>query len=285
MSAGRSVPPPGPAKRPYREILTEEIAQGLSELRRPALGLLLSGFEAGLALGFSVLLMATADTLLEGQLPPAVVRLLMANFYAVGFLFVVLGRSELFTEHTTLAVFPVLARRTSVGSLLRLWGLVYVGNLAGALAFARLVTILGPGMGIASPQAFTSIAASAIGHASATILLSAVLAGWLMGLLSWLIAASRDTVSQMLFVWIVTFTIGFPHLHHSILGTVEVAAGLFSSPQLGVSELGRFLLWTTLGNSVGGTVFVAVMKYSHVVRSLSNYGQADADVDAESSME
>ncbi len=64
--------------------------------------------------------------------------------YAVGFIFVVLGRSELFTEQTTLAVLPVLSRRVSPVRLLRLWGIVYSGNLLGATLFAWLITIIGP---------------------------------------------------------------------------------------------------------------------------------------------
>ena len=73
--------------------------------------------SAGLDVGFSVLLMAAMWTAAEGKLSTPVVRILIGNMYAIGFVFVVLGRSELFTEQTTLAVLPVLAAGRQIGSL------------------------------------------------------------------------------------------------------------------------------------------------------------------------
>ncbi len=95
---------------------------------------------------------------------------------------------------------------------------------------------------------------------NSTILLSAVLAGWLMGLLSWLIKAARDTISQVVIVWFITSVIGLSHLHRSIVGTVEVVAGLWSSSGIPVRELFRFLLWATLGNALGSGLFVALIQ-------------------------
>jgi hypothetical protein len=85
------------AKKPYRQILKEEVSSGMRELRRPALSLFLSALSAGLDVGFSLLLMATMMTFAGHSLSWPVTELLIANCYAVGILFVVLGRSELFT--------------------------------------------------------------------------------------------------------------------------------------------------------------------------------------------
>ena len=84
-----------------------------------------------------------------------------------------------------------------------------------------------------------------------------------MGLLSWLVAAGRDTISQIVIVWMVTTTIGIGHLHHSIVGSVEVLAGLFTSGETTFADFGHFLLWTTLGNAIGGPVFLALLKHTH----------------------
>src|SRR4051812_19358540 len=123
--------------------------------------------------------------------------MLVANMYAVGFLFVVLGRSELFTEQTTLAVLPVLNGQASLGDLARTWAVVYVANLIGAAAFAALTVLIGPALGVIKPVVFGEIATIMTDHPARVIFLSAVLAGWLMGLLSWLVAASRDTIGQI----------------------------------------------------------------------------------------
>lgn len=266
VMARRSTPE-GEASRSYQEILAREIEQGEKAIERPAGGLLTSGVSAGLDLGFSVLLMAVMITLIGDELPPSVREIVVANMYAVGFIIVILGRSELFTEHTTLAVLPVLARLATIRQLARLWGLIYVSNLVGAALFAGLAVVVGPALGVADESAFVEIAHPLLIHPWWTVLLSAMLAGWLMGLLSWLVAAGRDTISQVFFVWLITFSIGIAKLHHSIAGTVEVLAGIFAGGPFGAADFLRFLLWTTIGNAIGGVVFVALIKYGHVVQA------------------
>jgi formate/nitrite transporter FocA (FNT family) len=255
------------SKKSYRTILIQQIQEELGELDRPAPGLLLSGLSAGLDIGFSVLLMAVMLTLVEGIFSEPVVRILLANMYTVGYMFVILGRSELFTEHTTLAVLPVLNGSASLRALGRLWILVYATNLLGAAIFAGLVTLIGPALGIIKPEAFGTITRVLDEHPWWVILLSGVLTGWLMGLLGWLVAASRDTISQVFFVWLVTFAIGFSHLHHSITGSVEVLVGIFAGQGYSLADFAHFLLWTTLGNIIGGVFFVALIKYSHAVQA------------------
>jgi formate/nitrite transporter FocA (FNT family) len=250
-------------KKSAEQILKSEISEGVSAIERTGLALFISGLSAGLDVGFSVLLMAVMWTLAEGHLSSPVVAILMANMYSVGFIFVVIGRSELFTEQTTLAVLPVLAGRASVLSLLRTWAIILLANLIGAAIFAAIAAFVAPSLKVASVAAFGHIAARMTQHSSGIIFSSAVLAGWLMGLLSWLVAAARDTISQIAIVWIITTTIGFAGLHHVVLGSVEVLAGLFLHQGAQLFDYGNFLLWAALGNIVGGVIFVALIKYGH----------------------
>src|SRR3569623_1312012 len=131
------------SQKSYREILREEIEQGLREHQRPTKALLISGLSAGLDVSFSLFLIGVVYTLTAGEVSESGLRILTAAFYGIGFIFVVLGRSELFTEHTTLAVLPVLNRRSSMSSLARLWALVYIANLAGSAIFAALTSWIG----------------------------------------------------------------------------------------------------------------------------------------------
>ncbi len=248
-------------KKPSAQILRHEIAEGADALDRSLCALSLSGLSAGLDVGFSLFLMAVVTTLAAGAFPELVVRLLTANMYAVGFIFVVLGRSELFTEQTTLAVMPVLSGKARPAALARLWAVVYAANLAGAAAFAAMAARVGPALGVIEPRAFGELARAMTQHPGWVIFASAVLAGWLMGLLSWLVAAARDTISQIALVWLITTVIGLCRLHHVVLGTVEVLSGVFAGQGVGVADYGRFLFFATLGNAVGGSVFVALIKY------------------------
>jgi len=257
------------SKQPEGEdILDIEIRRGLSELQRPTTGLSLSALSAGLDIGFGPLLMAvlltTAGVAGAGELTT---ELLLAVAYGVGFIFVVLGRSELFTEHTTLAVLPVIDGKATVASLARLWGIVYVANLVGALAFAGLIVTVGPSVDVVSQSALVELARIYTDQPSVGLLGGGVLAGWLMGLLTWLVAGADSTGARLLVVWLIAAAIGIAHLPHCIAGTVEVVAGVLVSPTLSPSALGRFLVLSTVGNLVGGTVFVSLLKYGHVVRS------------------
>lgn len=253
------------APKAYEDILAQEIRAGLQQLDRAASSLFLSAVSAGLDLGFSLLAIATVLTLADGQ-SELLRQLLIANAYTIGFIFVILGRSELFTEHTTLAVIPVLDRQRSVAALSYTWGVIYAGNLVGGVVFAGFAAIVGPEFGIFETTVLGEIVAPFVTHSTLGLFGGAILAGWLMGLLSWLVAAARDSISRIFFVWIITLVIGFTHLPHSIAGGIEMAAAVFATP-IGVAAYGRFLLVATLGNAIGGVVFVALVKYGHVARS------------------
>jgi formate/nitrite transporter FocA (FNT family) len=120
------------------------------------------------------------------------------------------------------------------------------------------------------PAAFGAIGHRMVDHGWAIIFLSAVLAGWLMGLLSWMVVAGRDTISQIVIVWMVTTAIGLGGLHHVVLGTVEVLTAIFAGQSVTWWDFGKFLVWATLGNAVGGSVFVALIKYGHARREGEN---------------
>ena len=249
-----------------RSILGTLLDSALHEMNREWSGLLLSGLSAGLDIGFGPLMMAVILTLSPGEYGDLTTELLLASVYSIGFMFVILGRSELFTEHTTLAVIPVLDGQASLRQLGRLWGLVYVGNLVGGLLFTLLVILLMPELGVVSPEAFETIALKLVTHDLPWLFVGGVFAGWLMGLLAWLVAAAQETTSRLLLVFIVTGTIGLLHLPHSIAGNVEVLFGLFVSPDISVVDYVGFLVLATIGNAFGGAVFVALLKYGHVVR-------------------
>ncbi len=253
-------------RKPVKSIMEHQISEELGEIRRSDWGLFLAGLAGGLEIGFSPFLIAIMMTLTRDELPHAVVELLVANVYSVGYIFVIIGQSELFTEHSTLAMLPVLHGMAKLSSLLRVWVLVYCANLVGGAFFAMLAATIGPELKIIEIEVLGDIAQGVVARSWGVIFLSAVLTGWLMGLVSWLVAAGRDTTSQIIVIWLVTAVIGLGHLHHIIVGSIEVMLAFFVGLPIDRGEVGRFLLWATVGNIVGGVVFVALIKYGHVIR-------------------
>ncbi|HZZ29813.1 MAG TPA: formate/nitrite transporter family protein [Pirellulales bacterium] len=250
-------------KKSSNRIFRQEVAEGVDALERPMGRLMISAFAAGIEIGLSLLLLGIVKTLAEGALDRLVFELLMALMYSFGFIVVILGRSELFTEQTTLAILPLLAGKTTFGKVARLWVVVLIGNVIGAAVCAAWIVWVATSMKVAEASAFEAISTRIVEHPGWVILLSGVMAGWLMGLVSWLVAAARDTTSQIIIIWIVTAAIGLSHSHHAVLGSVEVLGGYFAGGQTTLAQYGYFLLCTTIGNALGGVFFVAVLKNGH----------------------
>ncbi|WP_299577341.1 formate/nitrite transporter family protein [uncultured Sunxiuqinia sp.] len=246
------------------EILKEQIEMAMHEHNRSSQDLFLSAISAGLDVGFSVFLMAVVYSLFQGVVHPSVLHVLLAFAYPLGFIFVVVGKSELFTEHTTLAVIPVLNNDVSIKSLMLLWTIVYVGNLLGGYAFSSILSVLPSAFEVISLNAFEALAQKLIDFPWYIILLSGLLAGWLMGLLSWLVTSSQETISRIMIIVLITSVIGMGGLHHSIVGSIEVFTAVLTSESISLADYGWVQLWSTLGNIVGGVVFVAFVKFSHV---------------------
>nr|MBC7613901.1 formate/nitrite transporter family protein [Pseudopedobacter sp.] len=246
------------------QILSEQINASLHEHRRSRFSLLLSSFAAGLEIGFSLLIMATVYTMFGDHSSPQFLHIILSISYSFGFILVIIGRSELFTEHTTLAIFPVLNKNESIKNLFILWGIVYLGNIVGGCIFAFLSVFLGSEMDMIKPEAFYELAHKLIDHSGYVILISGIFAGWLMGLLAWLLASVSETISRIFMIIMVTTAIGFLGLHHSIVGNIEIFAGYLSSNKISFSAYLIPVLWATLGNILGGGIFVALLKFSHV---------------------
>jgi formate/nitrite transporter FocA (FNT family) len=266
----------------YRNILEREMENALKEVQRPSKGLFLSGVSAGLNLSFGALFMAMVLTHSGGFASELTKQSALAAVSAIAFLFVVIGQTELFTAQTTMAILPVLDRRIGLGKLSRLWGVIYAGNLLGCAGFALLAGAVGPSMGIVAPSAAGSLADALLGFPWWTVLASAVIAGWLMGLATWLSAASRDTIGRVVIVLLITATIGFGPFHHVILGTTELLLAMVLGQGVGLASFGRFLLLVTVGNVIGGSVFVGLLNYGHIALAGD---EADVDFEAKTATE
>lgn len=244
------------------EVLKEQYASSLMEYRRSKTALFLSAFTAGLEIGFSIVLMGLFYTTFVEKVDENTLHLIISLGYPLGFIFVIIGKSQLFTEQTSLAVIPFLKGVVNFNELMKLWGVVLIGNLIGGSLFALFIAWIGPERNIISTEAFGNFADALIKPPWFITLGSAILAGWMMGLLSWLITTSQETISRVFMIVLVTFVIGYGKLHHCIVGTVELVTGLVHSTDPDLSVYGTTLLFSILGNIVGGAFFVAGLKYS-----------------------
>lgn len=194
----------------------------------------------------------------------------VALVYPLGFILVVLGQSILFTEQTALLTLPVLNKKRTAGSMLKLWGVVIAGNLVGGYVMAGILLWLGPHLGIFNREVVVNIATHVLHAELPVIFVSAIVAGWLMGLLSWLLASSRDTISRIVMIFMITAVMSFTGLHHSIIGSVEVFSGMLSSPNISFWNYVSFQSTALVGNAFGGAIFVALLKYRAFVFNITS---------------
>ena len=250
---------PGPLV--IHEIVREE---GEAELNRGIMGLALSGLAAGLSIGFSMV----AEAYLQAALPDAKWRPLVAAFgYSLGFLIVVLGRQQLFTETTLTALIPFLTRRdlATFTSTVRVWTVVLVANIAGTLAFAAVASV---------PGVFTPDASAAMGKLGADMMhltflecmVRASAAGWLIGLMVWLLPASGS--ARPLIIILLTYVVAMCAFPHIIAGSVEASYAVFTGHASVLDYVQKFFLPTFIGNAFGGTALAAVFNHAPVADQL-----------------
>lgn len=244
----------------YASILVEQVIDAKETFDRSLGSLFTSAFTAGLEIGISLFVILTAFALLSEVLPTNYAIVLSSLLYPIGFIIVVIGQSLLFTEQTSLLSLPVLNGIEPLRKLLRLWGIVIAGNLVGGCLFAGLMIGLGINMQLFAVADINAYAEHVLGFKWWVIFGSAVLAGWMMGVAAWLVTSARDTISRIILVTLITGSIGFLGLHHSIVGNIEVFSALLYGTTVSLSTYLVFLVVVLVGNTVGGVVFVAVLK-------------------------
>jgi len=244
----------------YASILVEQVIDARETFNRSLGSLFTSAFTAGLEIGISLFVILSTFALLNEVIPSHYAMVLASLLYPIGFIIVVIGQSLLFTEQTSLLSLPVLNKIEPLHKLLRLWGIVIAGNIAGGCIFAALMIGLGLNMDLFSVSDIDAYAEHVLGFKWWVIFGSAVLAGWMMGVAAWLVTSARDTISRIVLVTLITGSIGFLGLHHSIVGNIEVFSALLYGNTVSVWRYLIFLVVVLVGNTVGGVVFVAVLK-------------------------
>jgi formate/nitrite transporter FocA (FNT family) len=246
-------------RRSAEEILDRVLENARDELSRPVAGLLFSGFAGGLSMGLTGLGVALAISYL-GNGP--IQEFLSFFLYPVGFIVVIIGRAQLFTENTLFPVVLALDERGHVLKTLRLWAVVFASNVAGAVFFGWLVMKTGA----LSPNFADALAGlglqAAAGHFT-MIFAKGIIGGWLIALVAWMVTASHWTIGQIAVTWMLTFIVGAGHFSHCIASSAEIVAAIMSG-HLHFSNYFQWLLPATLGNIVGGMAIVSLLNYGQV---------------------
>jgi formate/nitrite transporter FocA (FNT family) len=245
-----------------RAVVVYEIVrtEGEGELGRTFPALWWSGLAAGISIGFSFL----TEAVLAAHLPDFEWKTIIAKLgYAVGFLVVILGRQQLFTENTLTAVLPVITRRSLhwLIGMLRLWTIVLAANVVGCLIFAAAVSSTNMVSGEVTNELHTILHVM-MQNTPWQMFVKGIGAGWIIAALVWMLPSSEG--AEFVVIGLMTYLIALCGFTHVIAGSAEALYGVLSGAITLQSAVFGFFLPTLAGNVVGGTVLFAVLSYAQV---------------------
>ncbi len=248
-------------ERPSAEDIYEQVAANArQELARTSIALALSGFGAGAFMGLSALGTAIALALLGAS---EHARVISRMFYPLGFIVVIIGRSQLFTENTLYPVALVLTEKRQFWNTMRLWAVVLPTNVLGAFCFALLAsrtTALDP----AFVSTMGTLGAKALAHPSTAVFWSGVIAGWIIALAAWLVSASHSVTGSVMVIWMLTYVVGLGDFAHCIASSGEIFVTIMTHQAPWIA-FPQWFIPAVSGNIVGGVCLVTILEYGQAV--------------------
>ena len=244
-------------ERPTAHQIFNQVSENArGELARTPLSLAISGVAGGLTMGLTGLSVSILLSMI-GTTPAG--RITSFFFYPLGFMVVILGRSQLFTENTLYPVALMLAEKRHYLSTLRLWATVFPANIAGAFLFALLAVKTGA----LRPEyvaELTRLGVEAQAVPMSHVFWSGVVGGWIIAMVAWLVSASHSITGSVLLIWSMTFIVGLGHFAHCIATSGEMLSSVLNG-QLHAAQFFGWLAPATLGNILGGVLLVTLLEY------------------------
>lgn len=249
-------------RSPSGRVVYDAVMQEADEeLERSSSALFWSALAAGLSMGFSMV----GEALLRHYLPEASWRPAVAKLgYSFGFLIVILGRQQLFTENTLTPILPLMKRKDlhTLGDVGRLWVVIFVGNMIGALAFA-LVATKTAAFETGMREEFVALGHDAMRHGFGTVLLKGIFAGWLIALLVWMLPYAES--AHFWVILAMTWLVGAGNFSHVVAGAVEVSSTAWAGEKPWGGVVLHWLVPVLIGNCIGGVTLVAALNHAQVV--------------------
>ena len=247
--------------RPSAEDIYKQVASNArQELKRSNVSLAISGFGGGASMGFSALGTAIGAALL-GTGPAG--HLIACMLYPLGFIVVMVGRAQLFTENTLYPVALVLAEKREFWNTLRLWAIVLPCNIVGALGFSALAART-PALEPRFVEALTHLGVQGLSHPMKAIFWSGVIGGWMIALAAWLVSGSHSITGSVVLIWMLTYVVGAGNFAHCIASSCEILVAVLTG-HASWSAYGMWLAPAVAGNICGGVGLVTVLEYGQAI--------------------
>jgi formate-nitrite transporter family protein len=238
------------------EIYERTREEGRRRLSRPLLELGATALIGGFDVAFGVAVFGLAAAAVEPRGGAELAHLIGAIGFGIGFVFIVVGRSELFTENFLVPITGLSSDRGSWLKLGELWLVSLVLNLAGGVLLALLLTSHGV-LHAGSRKPIVGLADHIAGYSPGTSFLSGIVAGALMTVMTWFVEGAAESIGvRIVMGWIVGTLLVLGGFNHAIVGTIELFYGLRFDAGIGWDQLAANLGLSVTSNLVGGLVLV-----------------------------
>ena len=233
----------------YQRVVADadhEVTSGTREL-----------FFSALAAGFSI----TVTFLLYASVSATTdVKLVGVLLYPLGFIYIIVGGYQLYTENTLPPVALTLERLVSIPTLLRHWVIVLAGNFAGG-GLGAVALAYGGVFDDATAAVAIGFAEKGVATPAGALFVKAAFAGLIVAGVVWINFATQDTISRLIVVYLAFLAIPMGNLFHVVVSFTEVIYLTLVTGINPVPVLGGFVLPVLLGNTLGGVVLVTVVNY------------------------
>jgi formate/nitrite transporter FocA (FNT family) len=262
------VAPAGSRAEPELEDAFERlVSEGKDRLRRPLLPLFATGLLGGVDVAVGVLAYLVVMSQTQN-------RLLAALAFSIGFVALLMARSELFTENFLVPVTAVVAGEGGVAHLARLWLVTLVANLAAGFGMAGMLVVALPDLRHAAVHAGSHYAHLGVSWRSFFL---AVLAGAVITLLTRMQHATDDLGVKIVPAIVMPFVLVGGELFHSVLDSILMFAGLLTGrADYGYADWAGALGWSVFGNLVGGLFLVTAIRLLRVPHRVKESRSSDS---------
>ncbi|WP_159567258.1 formate/nitrite transporter family protein [Budvicia diplopodorum] len=247
---------PSPAAAVHEQIR----AEGHKELERDFVALIFSAIAAGLSIGISLIAKANFHTVFQQSY---FTNLIESFGYTFGFIIVIMSKQQLFTENTLTAVLPVIQKPTAknLAILLRLWGIVLLGNLIGTAVIAWVLVNFSV-FGVEMQKAFLTLSQAMMEKSGKDMFLGGILSGWLIATMVWMFPTAGS--AKIWVIILMTYIISICDLTHIVVGSVEGFYLIFTGHTAWAEFIYPFALPTLAGNILGGTFIFTIISHIQI---------------------
>jgi formate/nitrite transporter FocA (FNT family) len=256
---------PEEAPEPH-EMFARTRAEGKRRLQRSKLELATTSLVAGFDVVFGVIALASATAAMAPHFGPEAGHFFGSLAFGIAFIFIVVGRSELFTENFLVPVTALRSGALSKLKLAQLWTISPVMNIVGGTALIIVVSSKGVLPQGAAP-ALVDVAETIGEHTASSAFLSAIAGGALITGMTWMVEGVGTVGGRIVVAWIAGVLLALGSFNHVIVVTLELIFGMRFGADVGIGDIGLNFAIAAAGNMIGGMIFVTLTRTSQAIGS------------------